>query len=216
MSRSPLTTVVLISGRGSNLKSLVEAQQAGQLDSNITAVISNRPEAAGLQFAAEAGIETIVVDHQDQPERELYDQALIQAIDQHQPQLVVLAGFMRILTPTFVRHYSGRLINIHPSLLPHFKGLHTHQQALDAKATTHGASVHYVTEELDGGPVFMQAQVPVEQSDNADSLAARVLVQEHRLYPAAVQLIAEERIQLVDDQLYFDQTPLHAPIALDA
>ncbi len=211
----PLSIVVLISGRGSNLQSLIRAQQAGTLNARFTAVISNRPEAAGLQFSAEAGITTEVVDHKNYEGREAYDQALMTAIDQHQPDLVVLAGFMRILTTDFVRHYSGRLINIHPSLLPKFKGLHTHQQALDAGEKVHGASVHYVTEELDGGPVFLQVSVAVEDDDDVDSLAARVLEQEHRLYPAAVQMIAEGRISLVDGALQLDQTPLHEPLQLD-
>lgn len=207
--------MALISGRGSNLQSLIHAQQRGALDVEFAAVISNRPQAAGLQFAADAGIATTVVDHTGYEGRSAYDQALMEAIDLHQPALVVLAGFMRILTPEFVRHYGGRLINIHPSLLPNFKGLHTHQQALDARATTHGASVHFVTEELDGGPVFLQASVPVEADDRADTLAARVLKQEHRLYPAALQLIAEGRIAVVDGALQLDQTPLHEPLQLD-
>ncbi len=213
---SPLTIVVLISGRGSNLQALIRAQQAGTLDATFAAVISNRPEAAGLHFATDVGIATAVVNHTHHDDRAAYDQALISEIDQHQPDLVVLAGFMRILTPAFVRHYEGRLINIHPSLLPNFKGLHTHQQALDAGATVHGASVHYVTEELDGGPVFIQATVPVKQNDDADTLAARVLEQEHRLYPHAVGLIATGRISLVDGTVQFNQTPLHEPLQLDS
>ena len=215
MAASPLSVVVLISGRGSNLQSLIRAQQADTLDVTFGAVISNRPDAAGLQFAADAGITTVVVDHTRFDGRTEYDQALIAAIDQHRPQLVVLAGFMRILTPEFVRHYAGRLINIHPSLLPHFKGLHTHQQALDAGATEHGASVHYVTEELDGGPVFLQTSVPVQDGDDAEILAARVLVEEHKLYPAAVQLIAEGKVTLVDGTPHFDQTPLDEPLQLN-
>ncbi len=216
MSRSPLSAVTLISGRGSNLQALIHAIQAGNLDVDMKAVISNRPEAAGLQFAADAGVDTVVVDHTGYPSRDAYDQTLMQTIDQYQPQLVILAGFMRILTPAFVRHYSGRLVNIHPSLLPDFKGLNTHQRALDAGVTTHGASVHYVTEELDGGPVWMQASVPVKAGDSAETLAARVLNEEHRLYPAAIQLIAEGRITLVDGILHFDHTALHEPIALNS
>lgn len=216
MAHTPLRIVVLISGRGSNLQSLVRAQQAGTLNAEITAVVSNRPDAAGLTFSSEQNIATTVVDHTQYGDRQAYDQALTEAIDQYQPQLVVLAGFMRILTPEFVHHYAGRLINIHPSLLPKFKGLHTHQQALDAGETEHGASVHYVTEELDGGPVFLQARVTIENGDDADSLAARVLVEEHKLYPAAIQLIAEGRITLVDDILELDQTLLHEPLPLDS
>ncbi|MBT3308461.1 MAG: phosphoribosylglycinamide formyltransferase [Gammaproteobacteria bacterium] len=216
MGISPLKAVVLISGRGSNLHALIRAQQAGTLDIDFAAVISNRPEAAGLQLAAAEQITTEVVDHTLYEGRTAYDQALIKVIDQHQPELLILAGFMRILTPELVRHYAGRLINIHPSLLPRFKGLHTHQQALDAGATTHGASVHFVSEELDGGPVFLQASVAVEADDEAERLAARVLEQEHRLYPAAIQLIAEGRIRLVDDSLQLDQTPLHEPLQLSS
>jgi phosphoribosylglycinamide formyltransferase-1 len=211
---SPIKIVVLISGRGSNLQSLFHAQQAEQLNVEFAAVISNRPQAAGLQFAQQQQLATTVVDHTRYSGRESYDQSLIEAIDSHHPQLVVLAGFMRILTPQFVRHYAGRLINIHPSLLPNFKGLHTHQQALDAGVEQHGASVHFVTEELDGGPVFLQATVAVEADDTAEVLAARVLHQEHQLYPAAVQLIAEGRIALVDGRLYFDDTVLYEPIQL--
>lgn len=216
MGISPLKAVVLISGRGSNLHALIRAQQAGTLDIDFAAVISNRPEAAGLQLAAAEQITTEVVDHTLYEGRTAYDQALIKVIDQHQPELLILAGFMRILTPELVRHYAGRLINIHPSLLPRFKGLHTHQQALDAGATTHGASVHFVSEELDGGPVFLQASVAVEADDEAERLAARVLEQEHRLSPAAIQLIAEGRIRLVDDSLQLDQTPLHEPLQLSS
>ena len=216
MGISPLKAVVLISGRGSNLHALIRAQQAGTLDIDFAAVISNRPEAAGLQLAAAEQITTEVVDHTLYEGRTAYDQALIKVIDQHQPELLILAGFMRILTPELVRHYAGRLINIHPSLLPRFKGLHTHQQALDAGATTHGASVHFVSEELDGGPVFLQASVAVEADDEAERLAARGLEQGHRLYPAAIQLIAEGRIRLVDDSLQLDQTPLHEPLQLSS
>ncbi len=216
MVHPPLRIVVLISGRGSNLQSLVHAQQDGILNVEVAAVISNRPEAAGLTFSSEQHIVTTVVDHTAYNGRTKYDQALMEAIDQYQPDLVVLAGFMRILTAEFVRHYRGQLINIHPSLLPKFKGLHTHQQALDAGESQHGASVHYVTEELDGGPVFLQTSVAVHAGDDADTLAARVLVEEHKLYPAAVQLIAERRITLVDDAVQLDQTPLHAPLQLNS
>ncbi len=215
-SPQPITIVVLISGRGSNLQALIHAQQKQQLNVRFGAVISNRPDALGLRFAEKSGITTKVVDHTRFEGREAYDQALIEAVDQYQPDLVVLAGFMRILTIPFVHHYHGRLINIHPSLLPLHRGLHTHQQALDAGDDEHGASVHFVTEELDGGPVFIQIRVPVLESDSAESLADRVLQQEHRLYPEAVQLIADGRIRLVDDTLLFDQTPLNEPLQLDS
>ena len=211
----PISVVVLISGRGSNLQALVRSQQANKIDIKIAGVISNRADAVGLAFAKENNIPTTVVDSTNFGSRSDYDRELIREIDQNRPELVILAGFMRILSSEFVRHYRGRLINIHPSLLPHFKGLHTHQQALDAGAKEHGASVHYVTEELDGGPVFLQAKIPVLNSDNAASLANRVLEREHQLYPAAVQLIANGRIQLVDEKLLFDQTPIDEPIQLD-
>lgn len=211
----PISAVVLISGRGSNLQAIVRSQQTNKTDVKITRVISNRADAAGLAFARENNINTTVIDSSNFSSRYDYDRKLIKEIDQDQPDLVILAGFMRILSPEFVHHYHGRLINIHPSLLPRFKGLHTHQQALDAEAKEHGASVHYVTEELDGGPVFLQAKVPVLENDNAESLAHRVLEREHQLYPAAVQLIANGRIQLVDEQLLFDQTPIDEPIQLD-
>jgi phosphoribosylglycinamide formyltransferase-1 len=214
-SQSKLALVVLLSGRGSNFQALLQAIQDGRLPAGIRAVISNRPAAAGLAIAAQAGIATEVLDHTGYPDREAYDAALQQHIDHYRPDLVVLAGFMRILSPGFVRHYQGRLINIHPSLLPRHRGLDTHARALAAGDTEHGASVHFVTEELDGGPVLLQARVPVQADDTAEQLAARVLAQEHRLYPAAVQLIAAGRVAWQDDQLCFDGSPLQQPLQLD-
>lgn len=182
--------VILISGGGSNMAAIVRAAQRDQwrqrLGAEVRAVISNRPDAGGLAFAREQGIATEVVDHKPFASREAFDAALAQAIDQHQPALVVLAGFMRILTPGFVQRYQGRLVNIHPSLLPAFPGLHTHQRALDAGCRFHGATVHQVTAELDYGPILGQAVVPVVPGDTADTLAARVLTQEHLLYPRAI------------------------------
>jgi len=185
--------VVLISGRGSNFKAIVEAQIPNV---EIRAVISNRADAQGLLYAQEKGITTAVINHQDYPDRLSFDQALQQLIDCYTPQLVVLAGFMRILTPEFVTHYQSRLINIHPSLLPEFKGLHTHERALAAGVKEHGATVHFVTAELDAGPVILQARVPILPNDDADKLAQRVLEQEHYIYPKAIQMIAEEHLQL--------------------
>jgi phosphoribosylglycinamide formyltransferase-1 len=185
--------VILISGRGSNMRSILDAAKAGSLDVDISAVISNRPDAAGLAFAAEEGIETAVIDHTQFESREQFDEALATKIDEYQPDFVILAGFMRILTEGFVSHFAGRLINIHPSLLPKFKGLHTHQRAIDAGENEHGASVHFVTAELDDGPVILQARVPVLADDNADTLAARVLEQEHLLYPAAIQKLVSQQ-----------------------
>ena len=191
--------VILISGGGSNMAAIVRAAQAQRWEARwgarVSAVISNRADAGGLVFAREHGIATAVVDHRafaDQPHpREAFDTALVAEIDRHQPSLVVLAGFMRILTPGFVAHYAGRLINIHPSLLPAFPGLHTHQRALDAGCRFAGATVHHVTAELDHGPILAQAVVPVLPQDTANTLAARVLTQEHRIYPDAVAALLQ-------------------------
>lgn len=175
--------VVLISGSGSNLQALIDNIASGDNPAQISAVISNRADAYGLQRAQSAGIATQVLDHKQFDGREAFDAALAAAIDAHQPQLVVLAGFMRILSAGFVRHYQGRLLNIHPSLLPKYKGLHTHQRALDAGDREHGCSVHFVTEELDGGPLVVQAVVPIAADDTADTLAQRVHGAEHQIYP---------------------------------
>lgn len=187
--------VILISGRGSNMRSIVEAAKTGELNVDIAAVISNRPDAAGLEFAQQAGIKTAVIDHKSYDSREAFDQAMASAIDNFQPAFVILAGFMRILTAEFVEHYANRLINIHPSLLPKFKGLHTHERAIEAGEKEHGASVHFVTAELDDGPVILQAKVPVFSDDDADTLAARVLEQEHLLYPAAIKKLVSEQTE---------------------
>jgi phosphoribosylglycinamide formyltransferase-1 len=188
--------VILISGRGSNMEALIAARDAGNLPVNIAAVISNRPDAQGLETAARAGIVTHYIDHKAFAGREAFDAALAECIDGFSPDLVVLAGFMRILSEGFVRHYEGRLMNIHPSLLPSFPGLHTHQRALDEGVRIHGCTVHFVTPTLDHGPVIIQAAVPVLDSDNEASLAARVLRQEHRVYPQAVRWFAEGKLAL--------------------
>ncbi|MFZ6048674.1 phosphoribosylglycinamide formyltransferase [Pseudomonas sp. CR3202] len=188
--------VVLISGSGSNLQALIDSITSDDHPARIRAVISNRADAYGLERAKRAGIDTRVLDHKAYTDREAFDAALIETIDAYTPQLVVLAGFMRILTPGFVRHYQGRLLNIHPSLLPKYKGLHTHQRALEAGDTEHGCSVHFVTEELDGGPLVVQALIPVESDDTPESLAQRVHVQEHRIYPLAMRWFAEGRLCL--------------------
>lgn len=184
--------VILISGRGSNMQSIIRAIEAGELQADIAAVISNRPDAAGLQTANAAGIATQVIDHRDFDSREVFDQQLAGEIDGYQPDYVILAGFMRILTAAFVEHFAGRLINIHPSLLPKFKGLHTHQRAIEAGEREHGASVHFVTAELDDGPVILQAKVPVLKGDTSETLAARVLIEEHKLYPDALKLLIQQ------------------------
>lgn len=188
--------VILISGRGSNMEALIAARDAGNLPVNIAAVISNRPDAAGLETAAKAGIVTHYIDHKAFAGREAFDAALAECIDGFAPDLVVLAGFMRILSEGFVRRYAGRLMNIHPSLLPSFPGLHTHQRALDEGVRIHGCTVHFVTPSLDHGPVIIQAAVPVLDSDDETSLAARVLRQEHRVYPQAVRWFAEGKLTL--------------------
>ena len=188
--------VILISGRGSNMEAIVRAQIPG---ARIAAVISNRPDAAGLGFASAHGIAAQIVDHKDYPSREAFDAALAATIDAHEPDLVVLAGFMRVLTDGFVSHYAGRLLNIHPSLLPSFPGLHTHQRALEAGVRVHGTTVHFVTPTLDCGPIVIQAVVPVLPGDDEAALAARVLEQEHRIYPQAVRWFVDGRLSLGAD-----------------
>jgi phosphoribosylglycinamide formyltransferase-1 len=196
--------VVLLSGTGSNLQALIDSTRTGESPARIAAVISNRSDAYGLQRARDAGIATRTLDHKAFEGREAFDSALIELIDTFNPKLVVLAGFMRILSADFVRHYAGRLLNIHPSLLPKYKGMHTHQRALDAGDSEHGCSVHFVTEELDGGPLVVQAVVPVESDDSAQTLAQRVHTQEHRIYPLAVRWFAEGRLILGDHGALLD------------
>ncbi|SDU85928.1 phosphoribosylglycinamide formyltransferase [Pseudomonas mucidolens] len=196
--------VVLLSGTGSNLQALIDSTRTGDSPVRVAAVISNRSDAYGLQRAKDAGIDTRTLDHKVFDGREAFDAALIELIDAFDPKLVVLAGFMRILSADFVRHYQGRLLNIHPSLLPKYKGLHTHQRALEAGDTEHGCSVHFVTEELDGGPLVVQAVIPVESADSAHTLAQRVHTQEHRIYPLAVRWFAEGRLILGDQGALLD------------
>ncbi|MBT8767619.1 phosphoribosylglycinamide formyltransferase [Metapseudomonas boanensis] len=202
--------VVLISGSGSNLQALIDSTTGCDHPARICAVVSNRADAFGLERARRAGIETRVLDHKAYADREAFDAALIEVIDAFSPHLVVLAGFMRILTPGFVRHYQGRLLNIHPSLLPKYKGLHTHQRALEAGDTEHGCSVHFVTEELDGGPLVVQAVIPVQSDDTPESLAQRVHVQEHRIYPLAMRWFAEDRLRLTPTGAELDGQELPA------
>jgi len=185
---------VLLSGRGSNLAALLAAMREGTLGGTITCVISNRPEAPALALARAAGVPTVVVDHRQFATRDAFDLALGQAIDAERPDLVVLAGFMRVLGEAFARRYAGRLINVHPSLLPLYPGLHTHRRALDDGARLHGCTVHFVTADVDVGPIIAQAAVPVLDDDDEGSLAARVLAQEHLLLPAAVRWFCEDRL----------------------
>lgn len=191
-----MKVVVLISGGGTNLQALIDGQLNKTLPISIESVISNKADAYGLERAKQANINTDVLDHKAFESREHFDQAMMTLIDQYQPELVVLAGFMRILTPDFTRHYLGRMINIHPSLLPKYQGLHTHKRAIEAGDTHHGCSVHFVTEELDGGPVALQAMVPIESNDTPETLAARVLTQEHIIFPETVKLFAEGRLSM--------------------
>ena len=205
-----LRVVVLISGSGSNLQSLID-QAAGGEPYRIVGVISNRPDVRGLERAQAAGIPSQVIDHTGFADRESFDLALADAIDSYQPQLVVLAGFMRILTPGFVSRFAGRMLNIHPSLLPAFQGLHTHRRALQEGVKEHGASVHFVTSELDGGPVIAQVRVPVLAGDTESELAARVLKREHQLLPQVVSWFAQGRLQLRGEQVLFDGGPQQTP-----
>jgi phosphoribosylglycinamide formyltransferase-1 len=209
---TPLPIVVLISGQGSNLQAIIDAVNRGEVAATIRAVISNRPQAFGLERARRAGIPAVVIDHTRFADREDFDTALQEAIDAYAPGLVVLAGFMRILTPAFVRHYHGRMLNIHPSLLPAFRGLDTHRRALAAGVKEHGLSIHFVTDELDGGPVIIQKKVPILAGDDADTLAVRVQEAEHRLYPRVIGWFAAGRLQLRDHHITFDGEPLTAPL----
>jgi len=197
--------VILISGRGSNMEAIIRACADEGWAAQVAAVIANRPDAAGLAFAASHGIATAVVDHRQFPDRDSFDAALAKEIDSFAPDLVVLAGFMRVLTAGFVDHYAGRMLNVHPSLLPSFPGLKTHQQALDAGVRLHGASVHFVTSQLDHGPIVAQAAVPVEAGDTPATLAERVLATEHIIYPRAVRWFVEGRLAL--DGLRVTLTP---------
>ena len=206
--------VVLISGSGSNLQAIIDAIKSGELDAEIKAVISNKASARGLDRAAAENIATYVIEHKDYPNREMFDKAMIDIIEPLNADLVILAGFMRILSKSFIDQYDHRLINIHPSLLPKYKGLNTHQQAIDNADKVHGASVHYVSHELDSGPVILQAEVPVKTGDTEQILAARVLVEEHKIYPKAIELHISGRVTFDDDLMQFDGKPLSAPLLL--
>ncbi|MCW9031732.1 MAG: phosphoribosylglycinamide formyltransferase [Gammaproteobacteria bacterium] len=192
----PIRLVVLISGNGSNLQAIIDDINNNNLPAQIVAVISNKADAYGLQRAKKAGIEQRVLSHRDFSDRTQYDQALKELIDEYQPDLIILAGFMRILSNEFVEHYLNKIMNIHPSLLPKYKGLNTHQRAIDAGDKEHGCSVHFVTPELDDGPVILQATVPIKADDTAETLATRVHEQEHRIYPEAIRLFAENKFSL--------------------
>lgn len=204
--------MILISGNGSNLQAIIDAISDNKINVSVAAVISNKAEAYGLERARKADITDIVIDHNAFDTRELFDQALASKIDAMKPDLVVLAGFMRILSKAFIDQYEGKIINIHPSLLPKHKGLHTHRRVLEACEPVHGASVHFVNNELDSGPVVIQAEIDVNIDDTENTLAQRVHQQEHIIYPLAIQWFVTERLQLNNNQLYFDRELLKTPI----
>jgi phosphoribosylglycinamide formyltransferase-1 len=213
-TRRKTRVAILISGRGSNMIALIEAARAPEYPAEIVLVLSNRPEAGGLAYAAAAGIPARAIDHKAYPTRETFDAALQAELDAVGIELVCLAGFMRIFSAGFVEAWAGRMINIHPSLLPLFRGTRTHEQALEAGVRLHGCTVHFVIPELDAGPIIAQAAVPVLSGDDPDSLAARILVQEHRLYPAALALVAGGRARLEGDRVVFDADVALAQSAL--
>lgn len=201
--------VVLISGNGSNLQAIIDAIQEQKIPASIAAVISNRPDAYGLIRAQQAGIATEILLYKGYANREEYDQALISHIDHYQPKLIVLAGFMRILSDPFVEHYAGRMINIHPSLLPKYKGLNTHQRVMQAGDKEHGATVHFVTPELDSGPIILQGMIKTRSTDTADSLQQEVHKIEHQIYPQAVKWFAQGRLKLDNHTVLFDDSPIN-------
>ena len=196
--------VVLISGNGSNLQAILDACEDNIIDASVKAVFSNKEDAFGLERARSANVPARSLSPKAYESRELFDIELMKQIDEYQPDLIVLAGYMRILSPKFVRHYLGKMINIHPSLLPKYPGLHTHQRAIDAKDTEHGTSVHFVTEELDGGPVILQAKVPVFSDDDSYALANRVLTQEHNIYPLVTKWFIEGRLEMNNGKALLD------------
>jgi phosphoribosylglycinamide formyltransferase 1 len=208
--------VVLISGRGSNMQAIAAQARAGKIRVDVKAVVSDQPHATGLQAASDLGIPTRVLQPRDFPDRAAFDAALADLIDRFEPALVVLAGFMRILSPGFVQRFQGRLLNVHPSLLPRHRGLRTHERVIAAREREHGVSVHFVTEELDGGPVIVQAVIDVQPDDTADSLSARIQRQEHSIYPQAIQWFATGRLSCRDGAAWLDGKPLQQPVMIDA
>ncbi len=215
MSGSRCRTAVLISGSGSNLQSFVDRVASHELALDIATVFSNRADAYGLTRAADAGIHTCCIERADYADRKSFDQALAHELDQHQPNLLVLAGFMRILSPWFVDHYAGKILNIHPALLPAYPGLNTHQRVLDASEKWHGSTVHFVTDELDGGPRVSQGRLPVDPDESAEQLAKRVQAVEHQIYPEAANWFAEGRLELRDGTAWLDGEILAEPVMID-
>lgn len=207
----PKSIVILISGSGSNLQAIIDAVHSKTINAEITAVISNRPDAAGLLKAKKAGITTKIIDHTTFSDRHSFDQELLTTASELEPDLIILAGFMRILSDEFIAEFNGRLLNIHPSLLPAYKGLNTHQRVLDDKCQAHGASVHFVNSELDSGSVIIQAEIPVYEADNAPLLAARVLEQEHIIYPLAIQWFIEDKVCLINNVAHYNKHEIKQP-----
>ncbi len=211
-SRAPLQLAILISGRGSNMAAIARACLAGRLNAHVQVVISDRPGAAGLATAQELGIEAVTVPWKGSSDRDAFEREMGEILDAHRPDLIVLAGFMRILSPRFASRYAGRMLNIHPSLLPKYTGLHTHRRVLDDMGSEHGASVHFVTAELDGGPVILQSKVPVHRGDTEATLSARVQATEHIIYPRVVEMIAEGRVTWDNGRVRLDGEPLETPL----
>ncbi len=213
---STLRAAVLVSGGGTNLQAIIDSQKRGDLKIQLAVVLSDKPQAYGLVRAQQAGIDSVCVLPADHADRDAYDGAVLRHLDRYRPDLVLLAGFMRILTPSFVTRYLGRLLNIHPSLLPKYAGLHTHRRALEAGERWHGSTVHYVTEVLDGGPRIIQGRVPVLPDDDVDRLARRVLAVEHRIYPEAIRLISEGRVHYADAAAWLDGSRLDEPLQFES
>ena len=216
MSQSRCRTAVLISGSGSNLQSFIDKAAQGEIDLDLCVVFSNKPDAYGLARAKTAGIATECLEHGSFVDRETFDRAVASVLDTYEPNLIVLAGFMRILSPWFVQHYEGRILNIHPALLPAYPGLDTHQRVLDAGEEWHGSTVHFVTEELDGGPRILQGRLAVGSNETADELRTRVQAVEHQIYPQAANWFGQGRLQLRGGQTLFDGKPLDEPVIEDS
>jgi phosphoribosylglycinamide formyltransferase-1 len=211
-TKNPLQLVVLISGNGSNLQAIIDEIEAGNLNASINAVISNRPDAFGLQRARLHDIPAIALDHSQFAEREQFDSQLQQEIDKYQPDVIILAGYMRILTSELIRYFSPNILNIHPSLLPKYQGLNTYQRALDNNETEHGVSIHVVTPELDAGPVILQASYPITDQDDIDSMQQKGHALEYQMYPQVIRWLSEKRLQLSASKPLFDDKPLEQPI----
>ena len=215
MSESACRTAILISGSGSNLQSFIDRVAGGKTSLDLAVVFSNRPDAYGLTRAREAGIDTACIEHGNFESRELFDMAVATELDKHQPELLILAGFMRILSPWFVNHYEGRILNIHPALLPLYPGLNTHQRVLDAGDEHHGSTVHFVTEELDGGPRILQGRLTVAPTTDPDELMSRVQAVEHQIYPTAADWFGQGRLKFHNGSTYLDDKPLEEPVIKD-